>query len=323
MTEGETPLDRSTSLRPPRLPGTYAGNYERAADPKKGRLRLLVFALASVLLDCGYLLLLLALGSPWPALFVAGARLLITGALLVALWSGAGWTRWALALVYFCIGGWLLVHAIGSGLFIHFPGLTTRWFWLARQAPLALGTFYLLATGWFAFSADLSAFVESQRARMTRGDRLAIATLLVLCTALPVAGWAFLAFRAWDGAEQERELRGETEQGTEFAIALVRHAIERHDFAVFENWLEPAAQGSLRQSLAPDWLGRQAIERVRQDALKSLSAASVHSEVSPDGSRKLTCNVIATFSQGTAVFHLVLARAQGRGEWRIEWLVID
>lgn len=329
--ENPPPLPPPPAVRrPPRPDGTYSAHFEGDADPRRGRNLLVAFALVSLLLECGWMLLIVS-SQEWSFLFGAGSRLLLVWGLVIALWSGAGWTRWPLAALNFCVGGWLLVQSLGHGLFIAVPGLTSHSLRLAQTLPVVLGVFYLAATGWCAFSADLSAFVERQRAGMTTGDRLAIAALLACCLALPAGGWGWWAVRTWAVASRAKaasqrateEVRLHGAQGREFALGLIREAIRQQDFSVLEKALTPTRREELRQILGADWAARKQGQLANAGTLVRVEASPLSPYVGLNGESKADCKVVATCERGKMEFYCYLERVEQPPGWALQSISVE
>lgn len=321
VTEGEDKKP-AAPVRLPRLAGTYAAHYERGADARIGRRRLALLIVLSLLLEMGNLALILPNLRDWWELLIPGVRLLVVWSLLVALWSGAGWTRWLLALLCFSVGGWLVLQSLGYRIFIDVPGLSTmRWLWLMRRVPPALGTFYLLAAAWLAFSADLEAFVIQQRAGMTRGDRWAVGALLTLCLGLPLAGGGWWKARAWMAARARQEVYRQAErEGApvgEFALGLMREAVRRDDPSVLVEAMHVGEQ-------QPDGerLRRMMVAQLRTsfDAAGPVSRVELRN-VQPVGVPRLAdaylCQVIVTGARRTVVFYCYVKRRGGPPTWTL------
>jgi len=171
-------------LRPSRLPGTYAAHYEREPSWRHGRLLLIVFMALDTLSGIQFAFQAL-LGGDVEQLLVLGTRELILAAIYFAFWIGWGWTRWLLAILNFFVGVWLLIWTLRLG---GIPPLVTGLLFFSIAVDFAAAAF-------FAFSADLIAFITHQRQHRQVAALVIIAAILAVYLATLPALWA--GYHAW------------------------------------------------------------------------------------------------------------------------------
>ena len=154
--------------RAPRLPGTYAANYE-GGDPSWRRGVAVLWVIFTLMALCE------AVNAAW--YYLSGSvgnlgpfdavRLILEGALFLALWLGWRWLRWPLAVMNFLYGGWLVVWLFS----LHATEATARaaagepapGYGLASIPVLATALVYLFSAGYLAFSADVLDFLRHRR----------------------------------------------------------------------------------------------------------------------------------------------------------------
>ncbi len=149
----------------PRLPGTYAANYESDMNWRRGVAVLWILFGAMAVCEAVYTAFYyLQGGVDYFSPFTAG-RLVAEAALFLALWVGWGWLRWVLASVDFLYGAWLVMWLIASHTRDpNAPPDTPPPVWGIASIPiLATALVYLTTAMYLAFSADVLDFLRHRR----------------------------------------------------------------------------------------------------------------------------------------------------------------
>lgn len=310
---------------PPRLPGTYTVGHERDPSPRTGRVVLVVLAVFSLLLQGGEFLFLPHANVE--RLVAAGLRVVAVWALVLALAAGLGWTRWLLAVVHVGLGLWLEVHAMMGSFAFAYGELFGR----SPLLPTLLGAFFLGAGIWFGVSADLSAYLDRQRAGMTVQARGITAALPAVALGLPTAGlglWGLLNPRRTEPSPAAQApavvpppVPPQAREGAEFARALVERAFREKEFTVITDALSP----EMKTQVQPGWTQQMSASLVRRGPPQNLELTDVRPNVSIDGARLMTfCNVFAVYADGRlCFFHFNVSKGTEQPQWQVDMVFIE
>ena len=307
---------------PPRLPKTYTVGHERDASPRVGRAVLVVIALVCLGLQGAEFLFLPH--ASLARLLAAAVRVGFSWVCFLALAAGLGWTRWPLAVCHVGLGVWLEVHAMMGTFAAAYPGVSGG----SSLVPAMLGAMFLGAGGWLALSADLSAYLDRERAGITAGSRLATAALLALTVGVPAAGLVLtVAFtqhptetRAADVKQVPIPTPPQNREGAEFALGLIQRALREQDFGVFTAAMSPELKAQTR----PEWTRQVTASLARRGPPRGLELTDVFFNLSIERKRELTyCNVFAVYPDGRVCFHCNLSRDVGTTDWLVDMVFIE
>ena len=319
-------------LEPPRLPKTYTVGHERDANPRVGRMVLVVLAVLCLGLQGAEFLFLPH--ASIARLLAAAGRVGVSWACVLALAAGLGAARWPLALFHVGLGVWLEVHAMMGTFAAAYPALTHG----SSLVPSLLGALFLGAGGWFGLSADLTAYLDRGRPELTTGSRLATAAVLAMALGVPAAGLVFTtaltlasppagqaaasATDADDAPAETIPLPPQRDEGARFALELIQRAVQAKDFGVFTAALSPET----RARTDPEWTRRVSADLARRGAAEGFRLSDVVFNRSLDERRELTyCNVFAVYPGGQQMcFHCNLSRdADGAKDWQVDMVFIE
>lgn len=308
--------------RPPRPPGTYSAGHERDANPQIGRIVLIVLAVVCLGLQGAEFLFLPH--ANLARLLAAAVRVTTSWACFIAVAAGLGWARWPLAVFHVGLSLWLFVHALMGTFAAAYPGLSFG----ASGVPLLLGTLFLAAGGWFGLSADLSAYLDRERAGVTVGSRLVTAAGLAVALGVPAAvGGLVTAMtlrrvepRAGFTTSGSIPLPPQNDDGAHFALILIQRAVQAKDFGVFTAEMSP----EIKAQTPPKWVRQMSDDLTRRGPPLGFRLSNVVFNLSYDQQREMTfCNVIVLYEKGELWFHCNLSRNVGAKDWKVDTVFVE
>ena len=303
---------RPARVHAPRLPGTYAANFERDMDWRRGVTILwVIFILAALceVTNAAFYLLSGGTGYPPPADVV---RLGVEGVLFLSLWLGWGWLRWPLAAMNFFYGAlrivWLISAHSASIAAQAAAGAPAPGYGIESIPTLATAIVYIFSAGYLAFSADVLDFLRHRR---EEGRGWVVAPLVVavgVCLAVQFS--AQRIYLGWLGLEQAS------------ALDFVKESLG----AMSSPWRAAPYEARADPEFLKTWFGGD-----REQVFASLSPLGVFQRAddataaagtSEDATRGgfevyVHCDLpVAKFSHGSAHFSLNLSRTLF-GPWKL------
>ena len=305
------------------MPRTYTVGFERDASPRMGRAVLLVLAILCVGLQGAEIFFLPHANVV--RLLVAATRVGTCWFCFIAVAAGLSWARWPLAFLLVGVGLWLETHAMMGTFAMAYPAISGG----SSAIPAVLGALFLGAGAWCGLSADLSAYLDRERAGKLADSRLLIAALLAVTLGVPAVGLTLVSTLMPLRQHQSRSVYGRPEpiptppqnrEGAEFVLGLIQKSVQEKDFGILTAAMSP----EMKARTKPEWTRQVTTSLARRGTPKGFELTDVFFNLSIERTRELTyCNVFAVYPDGRVCFHCNVSRNVGATDWLVDSIFIE